>query len=524
MARRRWPAQRQGPPAPRAGARWPGAVRPAAERAQPQRRPAAAGGLHRPAGRRRRRLRQPRAPEGVAGQGDPRSRRGVHHRARLRRGADARPLRPDHRASPPDGPSTKIDPNVLDTLRLGAHQLLGMRVPTHAAVDETVALARKVNGAGAAGFVNAVMRRVSERDLDAWLAEVVPAGRADRAAGRRAVATPSGSSRRCGQPCSVTAPPPPTTSTPSSTPWWPPTTRRQGVARRPPGPGHGGRARSTARRGRLGALTVGAVLDGGDPGGIPAVRDGRAAVQDEGSQLVALALAAVPVEPASARPSSGSTSAPVRAARPGCSRGWPSSAGADLTANEVSHAPHRPGPADPAPRHRPGARRGSHGHGAHRRRPDDRRGRARTLRPGARRRPVHRAGRPAPSPGGTLAAHARRPRRPRQAPARAARRAPSTPPRAGRGHRLRHLQPAPGRDLVRRRRRRPSAGPTSSSSTPASSCATPTATPSTSREPGRPCSSGRTCTAPTGCSWRCCARRPDRDSGPAVDRRGCAHR
>ena len=36
------------------------------------------------------------------------------------------------------------------------------------------ALARKVNGAGAAGFVNAVMRRISERDIDAWLAEVVP--------------------------------------------------------------------------------------------------------------------------------------------------------------------------------------------------------------------------------------------------------------------------------------------------------------------------------------------------------------
>jgi 16S rRNA (cytosine967-C5)-methyltransferase len=45
-----------------------------------------------------------------------------------------------------------IDPNVLDTLRLGAHQLLGMRVPSHAAVAETVALARQVNGAGAAGL------------------------------------------------------------------------------------------------------------------------------------------------------------------------------------------------------------------------------------------------------------------------------------------------------------------------------------------------------------------------------------
>ena len=44
-----------------------------------------------------------------------------------------------------DRPVDRIDPRVLDTIRLGAHQLLGMRVPTHAAVDETVALARQVN-------------------------------------------------------------------------------------------------------------------------------------------------------------------------------------------------------------------------------------------------------------------------------------------------------------------------------------------------------------------------------------------
>jgi 16S rRNA (cytosine967-C5)-methyltransferase len=38
-----------------------------------------------------------------------------------------------------------------------------------------------------------------------------------------------------------------------------------------------------------------AVLRAGDPGRLAAVRDGRAQVQDEGSQLVALALAAVPL-------------------------------------------------------------------------------------------------------------------------------------------------------------------------------------------------------------------------------------
>src|SRR5680860_639760 len=71
-------------------------------------------------------------------------------------------------------PASAIDENVLDTLRLGAHQLLGMRVAAHAAVDETVGLARLVNGASAGGFVNAVMRRISEKDLDTWIAQVVP--------------------------------------------------------------------------------------------------------------------------------------------------------------------------------------------------------------------------------------------------------------------------------------------------------------------------------------------------------------
>ncbi len=38
------------------------------------------------------------------------------------------------------------------------------------------------------------------------------------------------------------------------------------------------------------------VLDGGDPGAVPAVAEGRAGVQDEGSQLVAVALAAAPLD------------------------------------------------------------------------------------------------------------------------------------------------------------------------------------------------------------------------------------
>ena len=60
-----------------------------------------------------------------------------------------------------DRPLERIDPAVLDVLRLGAHQLMGMRVAQHAAVSTTVDLATTSCGRGAATFVNAVMRRLS---------------------------------------------------------------------------------------------------------------------------------------------------------------------------------------------------------------------------------------------------------------------------------------------------------------------------------------------------------------------------
>lgn len=57
----------------------------------------------------------------------------------------------------------EVDLKVLTTLRLGAYQILIMKLPTHAAVNETVELAKLVNGKSAASFVNAIMRRISER-------------------------------------------------------------------------------------------------------------------------------------------------------------------------------------------------------------------------------------------------------------------------------------------------------------------------------------------------------------------------
>lgn len=53
-----------------------------------------------------------------------------------------------------------LEPKVVDLLRLGAYQLLFTRVPPHAAVGETVATARRVGLARAAGLINAVLRRL----------------------------------------------------------------------------------------------------------------------------------------------------------------------------------------------------------------------------------------------------------------------------------------------------------------------------------------------------------------------------
>ena len=69
----------------------------------------------------------------------------------------------------------QLDRPVLDALRLGSHQLLNMRVTTHAAVNETVALVRDQVGAGPSGLVNAVLRRVAEKPWDEWL-ETITSG------------------------------------------------------------------------------------------------------------------------------------------------------------------------------------------------------------------------------------------------------------------------------------------------------------------------------------------------------------
>jgi 16S rRNA (cytosine967-C5)-methyltransferase len=185
-------------------------------------------------------------------------------------------------------PVEKIDPAILDVLRLACHQLLSMRVAQHAAVDESVQLAKTVGSNSATGFVNGVLRTITRTPAAEWQQRALDAAKND--------------DERLG--------------VLYSHPVWIIRAFRSALAAE-------GRAAeldelleadNVAPRVSLVALPgestvaeldayaatyspVGAVLDGGDPLQLEAVRAGRARVQDEGSQLAALALSRVrPVE------------------------------------------------------------------------------------------------------------------------------------------------------------------------------------------------------------------------------------
>ncbi|AXQ58233.1 MULTISPECIES: RsmB/NOP family class I SAM-dependent RNA methyltransferase [Streptomyces] len=193
-----------------------------------------------------------------------------------------------------DRPLREVDPPVLDVLSLGAHQLLGTRIPSHAAVSATVELARVVLGDGRAKFVNAVLRRITADDLDGWLERVAPpydedpedhlavvhshprwvvSALWDSLGGPRAGIEDLLEADNERPEVTLVARPGRTTSD----------ALLDGL-----GP-------DRALPGRWSPYAV-RLTEGGEPGAIDAVREGDAGVQDEGSQLVALALADAPLE------------------------------------------------------------------------------------------------------------------------------------------------------------------------------------------------------------------------------------
>jgi 16S rRNA (cytosine967-C5)-methyltransferase len=184
----------------------------------------------------------------------------------------------------------QIDPPVRDVLRLGAHQLLATRVGPHAAVATSVDLARAVAVPGAAGFVNAVLRRAASRDLEAWIAVIAP-GRAADPLGHLAV--------RYSHPAWIAAafaeslgddPAAGLTETEAALAA---SSDRPQVALCAV-PGLAGQAELVAAGAQPARWSpFGAYLERGDPAAVAAVGEGRAAVQDEASQLAALALTRV---------------------------------------------------------------------------------------------------------------------------------------------------------------------------------------------------------------------------------------
>ena len=225
-----------------------------------------------------------------------------------------------------------VDPPVRDALRLGAYQLLRTRVPARAAVASTVELVRTAVGEHAVRFANAVLRRAAER---------VEAAGGDMA---RALAAPARDTDPVGYLAAVHAHPrwiveafadvlggdlartERVLAADNEAP------RPHLVAR----PGRMDRddllaqaedAGLTATAGRWSPFAV--RLEAGEPALLPAVRDGRAGVQDEGSQVVALALAratvasSAPAAPAGA-PAGGAAAAgaaPEGAPAGGAARG-----------------------------------------------------------------------------------------------------------------------------------------------------------------------------------------------------------
>lgn len=65
-----------------------------------------------------------------------------------------------------------LDSQVVTVLQLGAHQLLALETPPHAAVNEQVKLAQQVVGNRVTGFVNGVLRTISRATASQWLQRV----------------------------------------------------------------------------------------------------------------------------------------------------------------------------------------------------------------------------------------------------------------------------------------------------------------------------------------------------------------
>jgi 16S rRNA (cytosine967-C5)-methyltransferase len=181
-------------------------------------------------------------------------------------------------------PPETIDPVLLDLLRLGAYQLLRTRVGAHAAVSTTVDQAAIEFDSARAGFVNGVLRTISSRDEQSWVGELAPDAATDPIGHAAFVHShPRWIAQSFADALGAEA--------------WQldallATDDARPVVHLAARPGVlTNEELAEAVRGTAGRYSPYAVyLTGGDPGRLSPVREGRAIVQDEGSQLVARAL------------------------------------------------------------------------------------------------------------------------------------------------------------------------------------------------------------------------------------------
>jgi 16S rRNA (cytosine967-C5)-methyltransferase len=181
-------------------------------------------------------------------------------------------------------PPAKIDPVLLDLLRLGAYQLLRTRVEHHAAVSTTVEQAGIEFDSARAGFVNGVLRTIAGRDEQSWVEELAPPADSDPVGHTAFVhahprwvaqAFADALGADAGELDALLASDDERPSVHLAA--------RPGVLTADE---LAGQVNGTV--GRYSPYAV--YLPGGDPGRLEPVRDGAALVQDEGSQLVARAL------------------------------------------------------------------------------------------------------------------------------------------------------------------------------------------------------------------------------------------
>lgn len=187
-------------------------------------------------------------------------------------------------------PVDRIDPVLLDLLRLGTYQLLRTRVDAHAAVDTTVEQAAIEFDTARAGFVNGVLRTIAGKDEAGWVAEIAPGAAADPI-GRIAFthAHPRWVAQAFADALGADAGELEAMLASDDERPLVHLAARAGEMT--------AEELAAAVGGDVGRFSPYAVyLPGGDPGQLDPIREGWAQVQDEGSQLVARALTEVPIE------------------------------------------------------------------------------------------------------------------------------------------------------------------------------------------------------------------------------------